>query len=141
MLWNCVSIKHSAWARQNGISDKAAWKWRTAGKVPVPARQMPTGRISVEAAERKEVGVRRSSAVQKADPYRQVARMAAFAAENDMLVAKGLAEVGRGLNGHRQDYGAVVVGIGTAWPCLARSTSRRLWPRRAEGCSWRTPKK
>ncbi len=76
----------------------------------------------VEAGERKEVGAvlyaRVSSADQKADLDRQVARLAALAAENGMWVAKVVAEVGSGLNGRRKgllavlrspDYGVVVV--------------------------------
>ena len=115
-------MKLSTWARQNGITYKTAWKWWKAGKLPVPARQMPTGTILVEASERKEVGAvlyaRVSSADQKADLDRQVARLAAFAAENGMRVARVVAEVGSGLNGPRKgllavlrspDYGVIVV--------------------------------
>ena len=60
-----------------------------------------------------------SSADHKADLDRQVARLAAFAAENGLRVAKVVAEVGSGCNGHRDgllavlrspDDGVVVVG-------------------------------
>ena len=115
-------MKLSDWARRNGIAYQTAWKWWKAGKLPVPARQMPTGTILVEASEREEVGVvlyaRVSSTDQKADLDRQVARLAAFATENGMRVLKVVAEVGSGLNGHRKgllavlhspDYGALVV--------------------------------
>jgi putative resolvase len=115
-------MKLSEWARRNGITYKTAWKWWKAGKLPVPARQMPTGTILVEAPEREEAGVvlyaRVSSAEQKADLDRQVARLAAFAAENRMRVAKVVAEVGSGFDGHRKglmavlrspEYGAIVV--------------------------------
>jgi putative resolvase len=115
-------MKLSDWARSNGIAYQTAWKWWKAGKLPVPARQMPTGTILVEAGERKEVGAvlyaRVSTADQKADLDRQVARLAAFATENDMRVAKVVAEVGSGLNGHRKgllavlrspEYGVLVV--------------------------------
>ncbi|CAB1128277.1 Resolvase YneB [Candidatus Hydrogenisulfobacillus filiaventi] len=112
----------SDWARANGISYKTAWLWWKRGKLPVPARQTPTGTILVEAPERETAGVvlyaRVASADQKADLDRQVARLAAFAAEKRMRVAKVVAEVGSGLNGHRKgllsvlrspDYGAIVV--------------------------------
>jgi predicted site-specific integrase-resolvase len=115
-------MKLSEWARRNGIAYQTAWKWWKAGKLPVPARQMPTGTILVEAPEREETGAvlyaRVSSADQKADLERQVARLAAFAAEQGMRVTKVVAEVGSGLNGHRKgllavlrspDYGAIVV--------------------------------
>jgi predicted site-specific integrase-resolvase len=72
----------------------------------VPTLHTPTGTILVEAPERKEAGVvlyaRVSSADQKADLERQVVRLAAFAAEKRILVAKVVAEVGSGLNGHAE---------------------------------------
>jgi putative resolvase len=115
-------MKLSDWARRNGIAYQTAWKWWKAGKLPVPARRMPTGTILVEAPARENGGVvlyaRVSSTDQKADLDRQVARLAAFAAEKRLRVAKVVAEVGSGLNGHRKgllavlrspDYGAIVV--------------------------------
>jgi len=59
-----------------------------------------------------------SSADQKADRDRPVARLAAFAADRGRRVARVVAEVGRGLNGHRKgrmtvlrspEYGIIVV--------------------------------
>ncbi len=115
-------MKLSDWARQNGITYKTAWKWWKAGKLPVPARQMPTGTILVEAGEPRGTGVvlyaRVSSADQKADLDRQVARLATFAAENGMRVAKVVAEQGSGTDGQREgllgvlrspEYAVVVV--------------------------------
>lgn len=115
-------MKLSDWARQNGITYKTAWKWWKAGKLPVPARQMPTGTILVEPVEREDAGVvlyaRVSSAEQQADLDRQVTRLARFAAENGMRVAAVVAEVGSALDGDRKgllgalrspDYGAIVV--------------------------------
>jgi putative resolvase len=43
------AMKLSDWARQQGISYITAWRWFQAGKLPVPARQLPTGTILVEA--------------------------------------------------------------------------------------------
>jgi putative resolvase len=59
-----------------------------------------------------------SSADQKADLDRPVARLAAFAADQGIRVARVVAEVGGGLNGHRKglmtvlrspEYGIIVV--------------------------------
>ena len=59
-----------------------------------------------------------SSADQKTDLDRQVARLAAFAAEKGIRVAKVVAEVGSGVNGHRKgliaarrspEYGILIV--------------------------------
>ena len=115
-------MKLSDWARDNGISYKTAWLWWKQGKLPVPAYQTPTGTILVDVPEREDSGTvlyaRVSSADQKADLDRQVARLAAFAAEKGIRVAKVVAEVGSGLNGHRKglisvlrspEYGAIVV--------------------------------
>ena len=46
-------MKLSVWAKQQGISYQAAWKWWKAGKLPVEAEQMPTGTIIIK--ERKTV--------------------------------------------------------------------------------------
>ena len=42
------SMKLSEWARQQGISYLTAWRWFRAGKLPVPARQLPSGAILVD---------------------------------------------------------------------------------------------
>jgi putative resolvase len=115
-------MKLSDWARANGISYKTAWLWWKRGKLQVPARQTPTGTILVDMPERKEAGAALdagvSSADQKADLDRQVARLAAFAAERGLRVAKVVTEVGSGLNSHRKglisalrspEYGAILV--------------------------------
>ncbi len=115
-------MKLSDWARANGISYKTAWLWWKRGRLPVPARQLPSGTILVDVPERMDKGAvlyaRVSSVDQKADLDRQVARLAAFAAEKGIRVAKVVAEVGSGLNGHRKglisvlrspEYGAIVV--------------------------------
>jgi predicted site-specific integrase-resolvase len=115
-------MKLSDWARANGISYKTAWLWWKRGKLPVPARQTPTGTILVDVPERKEAGAvlyaRVSSADARADLDRQVARLAVFAAEKGIKVTKVVAEVGSGLNGRRKgllavlrspEYGTIVV--------------------------------
>lgn len=115
-------MKLSDWARANGVSYKTAWLWWRTGRLPVPARQLPSGTILVDVPERPDAGAvlyaRVSSADQRADLDRQVARLAAFAAERGLRVAKVVAEVGSGLNGHRHgllaalrspEYGVLVV--------------------------------
>jgi putative resolvase len=94
-------IRLSDWARAKGISYKTAWLWWKRGKLPAPARQTPTGTILVDVPERKDAAAvlyaRVCSADQKADLDRRVARLAAFAAEKGIQVAKVVAEVGSGL--------------------------------------------
>ena len=116
-------MKLSAWARRNGITHKTAWLWWKHGKLPVPARQMPTGTILVDVPEREEghaavLYAKVASADQKADLDRQVARLSSFAAERGWRVGKVVTEVGSGLNGPREglievlrspEYGKIVV--------------------------------
>jgi predicted site-specific integrase-resolvase len=45
-----VAVKLSGWARINGVSRQSAWRWLHAGVLAVPARQLATGTILVEAA-------------------------------------------------------------------------------------------
>lgn len=80
------------------------WK---AGQLPVPAEQLPTGTIIVHPpVVATEGGValyaRVSSADQKPDLERQVARLAVYAAENRLRVTEVIKEIGSGLNGHRR---------------------------------------
>ncbi len=66
----------------------------------------------MEASEREEVGVVLYTRVSSTDPKagldRQVVRLAAFATENNMRVAKVVAEVGSGLDGHGKGLLAVL---------------------------------
>ena len=41
-------MKLSAWAKEQGVSYRAALNWFHAGTLPVPARQLPTGTILVD---------------------------------------------------------------------------------------------
>ena len=100
-------MKLSAWAKLKGLSYKAAWKMWKAGKLPVPAEQLPTGTIIVHPpVAALEGGValyaRVSSSDQKADLDRQVARLAEFAAGQNWRVVDVVKEIGSGLNGHRR---------------------------------------
>ena len=36
-------MKLSDWARKQGVSYLTAWRWFKSGKLPVPARQLPSG--------------------------------------------------------------------------------------------------
>jgi predicted site-specific integrase-resolvase len=94
----------SEWARRQGISYKAAWKWYKEGELPVPAYQTPTGTILVDVGEEKGGGkvaiyARVSSADQKADLDRQIARLLEFANSEGPAVAKTVMQIGSGLNG------------------------------------------
>jgi predicted site-specific integrase-resolvase len=100
-------VKLSAWAAQEGLHYQTAWRlWKT-GKLPVPARQLATGTVLVDApAQPAGRGValyaRVSSSDQKKDLEGQLGRLAVYAAANGLNVIATAAEVGSGLNGHRR---------------------------------------
>jgi predicted site-specific integrase-resolvase len=92
-----LRVKLSEWARKHGISYLTAWRWFKAGKLPVPARQLPSGTILVEEPIREGRTVlyaRVSSPDQKADLERQVERLKAFARARGWQDFEVVAEVG-----------------------------------------------
>lgn len=100
-------MKLSAWAKLQGLQYKSAWKMWKAGKLPIPSEQLPTGTIivhppSVATANGVALYARVSSADQKVDLERQIARLAVYAAENSLRVTDVVKEIGSGLNGHRR---------------------------------------
>lgn len=98
-------MKLSAWAIQQGITYKTAWRMWKQGRLPVPATQLPTGTIILDVTAHRPSGValyaRVSSADQKSDLDRQLARLSEYAAKHRLLVIDSVKEVGSGLNGHR----------------------------------------
>jgi predicted site-specific integrase-resolvase len=80
--------------------------WRT-GQLPVPAEQLPTGTVIVHYQPEKErngaaLYARVSSADQKSDLDRQLARLTEYAAARRWVVVDAVKEIGSGLNGHRK---------------------------------------
>jgi predicted site-specific integrase-resolvase len=102
-----VNLKE--WAAREGVSYTTARRWLAAGKLPVPARKVG-GLILVEdkAAPALEgitaVYARVSSADQKADLDRQVARVTAWAVAEGLPVGRVVTEVGSALNGKRRKF-------------------------------------
>lgn len=98
--------KLSVWAKSQGISYKTAWRMWKDGRLPVPAEQMATGTVIVHAEPDKVGGAalyaRGSSADQKNDLDRQLARLTEFAVARKLPVVDAVKEVGSGLNGHRK---------------------------------------
>lgn len=102
-------MKLSVWAKEQGISYKTAWRMWKAGALPVPAEQLATGTVIVQSPNvdaKTGTGValyaRVSSADQKNDLDRQLARLAEFAATQKFHVIDAVREIGSGLNGHRK---------------------------------------
>lgn len=99
-------MKLSIWAKSQGISYKTAWRMWKDGRLPVPAEQMATGTVIVHAEPNKVGGAalyaRVSSADQKNDLDRQLARLTEYAVANKLVIVDAVKEVGSGLNGHRK---------------------------------------
>ncbi|MFC5747957.1 IS607 family transposase [Actinomadura rugatobispora] len=100
-------MKLSEWARQQGVSYQTAWRWVKNGKMPVPVRQAPSGTWIVEESRKQVSGhvvayCRVSSADQKPDLDRQVARVVTEAGKRGLPVGEVVTEIGSGLNGKRR---------------------------------------
>ena len=142
----------AAWAERNGVARVTAYRWFHAGLLPVPAQRV--GRLILvdepiggETARHGATAVyaRVSSADQKADLDRQVARVTAWATAQQIPVDKVVTEVGSALNGHRRKFLALLRdpsvrgswwSIGTGSAGSARSTSKPRWPPRAASWWW-----
>lgn len=101
-------MKLAAWARANGVHPRTAYRWFRQGRMPVPARRLPSGTILVEVPgtdgvpQRNAVLYARVSAHdQRADLDRQVARLSAWAAGQGIAVAEVVTEIGSGMDGRR----------------------------------------
>ncbi|MBT2505924.1 IS607 family transposase [Streptomyces sp. ISL-98] len=100
-------MKLSEWAKRAGVHYQTAWEWAKDGKMPVPVVQTPSGSWLVIEPEQTEAGrvvayCRVSSADQKADLDRQVARTVTGATARGLAVAEVVTEIGSGLNGKRR---------------------------------------
>ena len=106
------------WAESQGISRITAYRWFHQGKLPVPARKIG-GLILVDPPGEKSPGqtvvyARVSSADQKSDLDRQVARVTEWATTQGISVDKVVTEVGSALNGHRRKFLTVLRDPGVA---------------------------
>lgn len=101
-------------AERNGVARVRAYRWFHVGLLPVAALRV--GRLILvndAAAEtarhgRTAVYARVSSAEQKADLDRQVARVTAWATAEQIPVDKVVVGVGSALNGHRRKFLALL---------------------------------
>lgn len=104
----------ASWAERNGVARVTAYRWFRAGLLSVPARRV--GRVilvddpvvAAGARTRTAVYARVSSADQKADLDRQVARVTAWATAQQFPVDQVVTEVGSALNGHRRKFLALL---------------------------------
>jgi predicted site-specific integrase-resolvase len=104
----------AVWAERNGVARVTAYRWFHAGLLPVPARKVgrlilvdePTGDAGLRGGT--AVYARVSSADQKTDLDRQVARVTAWATAEQIPVDKVVTEVGSALNGHGRKFLALL---------------------------------
>ena len=104
----------AACAERNGVARVTAYRWFHAGLLRVAARKV--GRLILvdepigEAGPRGRTAVyaRVSSADQRADLDRQVARVTAWATAKQIPVDNVVVEVGSALNGHRRKFVALL---------------------------------
>jgi predicted site-specific integrase-resolvase len=93
----------AAWAKRNGVARVRAYRWFCAGLLPVPARRV--GRLILvgepagedDQRGRTAVYARVSSADQKADLDRPVARVTAWATTRQIPADEVVVEVGSGI--------------------------------------------
>jgi len=99
-------MKLSSWAKEQGIKYITAYRWFRKGILPVHAIQLKTGTVLVYPKKEKEgkavIYARVSSADQKEDLNRQIARLVEYANKNGISVDETITEIGSGLNGHRK---------------------------------------
>jgi putative resolvase len=106
-------VKLAEWARRNGVHPQTAYRWFREGTMPVPARRLPSGTIMVDVVGDDTQGhvvvyARVSSADQRADLDRQVARVTAWATSQSLAVSRVVTEVGSALNGRRKKFLALL---------------------------------
>jgi len=98
------------WAERQGAHPQTAYRWFREGTLPVPARQV--GRLilvgdletSTSRSGSTVIYARVSSAGQRDDLDRQVARVATWATTNGHSIDRVVSEVGSGLNGKRRKF-------------------------------------
>jgi predicted site-specific integrase-resolvase len=102
-----VNLKE--WAAREGVGYSTARRWFDEGLLPVPARRVGGLILVGDGAAAAPEGItavyaRVSSADQKPDLDRQVARVTAWAAEEGLSVGRVVTEVGSALNGNRRKF-------------------------------------
>jgi len=106
-----VNLKE--WAARNGVGYATARRWFAEGMLPVPARRVGGLILVVDESGPAPAGTavvyaRVSSADQKADLDRQVARVTAWATSQGLTVGRVVSETGSALNGHRRKFLALL---------------------------------
>ena len=97
-------VRLSQWAAEHGVSKMTAWRMASNGRIAGAFRN-DAGRwmVEIDDPELETVAYARvSSPDQKHDLDRQIARIAEWAAANDVKIDRYVREVGSGLNDRRR---------------------------------------
>ena len=95
-------MRLSVWAELQGISYKTAWRMWKAKTLPVPAYQLATGTVVVDAKPQVNgvaLYARVSSSDQKGDLDRQLSRLTEHAVANKMMIVDAVKELALGSMG------------------------------------------
>lgn len=96
-------MKLSQFAKENSVTYKTAWRMWKRGELE--ATQLPSGTIVVKQTSSQKFGVaiyaRVSSADQKEDVERQLARLREYCAARGYQIKKEVVEIASGLNDQR----------------------------------------
>src|SRR5919197_6307943 len=151
-----AGVKLAECARANCFHPQTAYRWLRQGRMPVPARRLPSGTILVQASgsgvpdRGAVVSARVSAHHQRPDLDRQVARLSGWAAGHGGSVAEVVTEVGWGLNGRRPKLARLLAdprsagsrwSIGTGWPGSAFQQLEAALSAQAAGWWWSTPRR
>jgi predicted site-specific integrase-resolvase len=104
----------AVWAERNGVARVTVYRWFRAGLLPVPARRVGRLILVDDSAASRDRRLRTavyawvSSADQKSDLDRQVARVTAWATGEQIPVDKVVTGVGSALNGCRRKFLALL---------------------------------
>lgn len=146
----------SEWADLQEVHPQTAYRWFREGTLPVPARQVGrlilVGELDTSTLQSGSAVVyaRVSSADQRTDLDRQVARVTTWATTNGHSIDWVVTEVGSGLNGKRRKFLALLSdpfgrpswsNIETGSPDSGRNTSLPRWGPMGDDWSWWTTRK
>ena len=117
-----IVVNLRQWAIANGLHPQTAYKWFRDGKLPVPAYragnliligdpERPVSPAGSPAVSNTVVYARVSSADQKSDLDRQVARVVMWATGSGRTVSQVVTEVGSGLNGKRRKLNSLLADV------------------------------
>ncbi|GGM75416.1 hypothetical protein GCM10007977_091270 [Dactylosporangium sucinum] len=120
-------MKLAEWARRNGVHPQSGFRWSREGTMPVPGRRLACGTIMAliadDVAQGQAVSTPRCRRLIGGPTWTgRVARGAAWATGQDLLLSCVVSEVGSALKGRRKKFLALLSDPGVS-TTLPRSTT------------------